>query len=242
MNARRWITGTLILVAASACQRAAPQLETRTFGLEHLDGGTAEVLLWPYVYDDREVNPGMMTASDRAVTVRETEDNLERIARVLEELDQAPPEIRLHFQVIEANGAGEPDPAIAHVEAELRRIFRFEGYRLVGEAVLAPTGGGRFSATLVGHDDDSGDWRITGGRFPDQPRAYGEAAPEPGSSGGRRGIRLDGVTLWTDESGVVLETSVNVRPGQTLVLGSARSPDGRSGAVILTVRAEVVDP
>lgn len=227
-----------VFLALGACQPGAPELETRTFGLQHLDGPTAEVLLMPYVYHDREANPGMMTASDQAVTVRETPDNLERIARVLDELDQAPPDVLLRFQVIEADGPGEPDPRIADVEAELRALFRFEGYRLVGEAVVTPGSGQRFSTGLLGSE---GEWRLTGGSSP-RLLTQGETPPGPPTATGRGTIRLDDVTLWSNPNTVALRTSVTVRPGQTLVVGSTRAPEGRAGAIILTVRAEVREP
>jgi len=52
-------------------------------------------------------------------------------------------------------------------------------------------------------------------------------------------IRLDKVTLYSYEDGDRLTTTVNIRPGQTLVLGSA-SRVGEDVTLLLTVRAEEV--
>jgi len=238
VRSRPWLRPALalaaLLPALGACQPGTPELETRTFSLENMDGATAEILLMPYIYYDRESNPGIMTAADQAVTVRETPDNLDRIARVLEELDQEPPEVLLRFQVIEADGPGEPDPRIADVEAELRAIFSFEGYRLMGEAVVVTGSGQRFSTGLLGSE---GEWRLTGGSVAQLVTGPGPSTrPAPP---GRGTIRLDNVTLWSTPSNQALQTSVTIRPGQTLVVGSARAPEGQAGAIILTVRAEV---
>lgn len=46
-----------------------------------------------------------------------------------------------------------------------------------------------------------------------------------------------GIGLIT-EDGVAFETSVNVRLGRTLILGTAQ-PNPRRGAMILTVKAEL---
>jgi hypothetical protein len=224
-----------VIPALGACQPGIPELETRTFSLEHMDGPTAEILLMPYIYHDRESNPGMMTATERAVTVRETPDNLDRIARVLADLDQEPPEVLLRFQLIAANGPGEPDPRIADVEAELRALFRFEGYRLIGEAVVTPGSGRRFSTGILGSERD---WSLTGGSLA-QIVTTGPVPPVPPAPPGRGTIRLDDITLWSTPNHQALRTSVTIRPGQTLVVGSARAPEGQAGAIILTVRAEV---
>ncbi len=47
------------------------------------------------------------------------------------------------------------------------------------------------------------------------------------------------VGLGADRVGVLFETSVNVRIGQTMVLGSTQRDPG-SGTIILTVRPELV--
>ena len=207
-----------LLIPLAACDSGGVDLETRTFRLEHLSAHEATNIIEPYVYSDRAENPGTMNGTEEAVTVRETADNLDRIARVLEDFDRPTPELRLRFQVIEADGFTGSDPAIADVEEELRELFRFEGYRLVGEGMLSVVDGTSFQQRLTGSE---GGWVVLGNAF----RVRGGT------------VRLSEVELWRGRS--ILETSVNVRAGQTLVMGSARTPDGE-GAVILTVRAEEV--
>ena len=142
----------VLVLATGAC--SGPQLETQTFELQYLDANTAAGLIEPYIYFDRESAPGMVsTAGDMAshlITVRETPDNLEKIARVLSKYDQPAPMVQLHFQVIEANGTTIKDPAIEDVESALRQLFRFEGYRLLAEAVLAGVAGSSMSQNLGG--------------------------------------------------------------------------------------------
>ncbi|MFQ5538400.1 MAG: hypothetical protein ACE5GJ_13225 [Gemmatimonadota bacterium] len=131
LESGRWIAVGLIVLAAAACSRG-PGLETRTFALENLAPHEAEALVAPYVFDDRERNPGTMSRTGGAITVRETPDNLDKIERVMEQFDVAQPEVRLTFQLVEADGFSGTDPAIAEVEKELRKVFDFKGYRLAG--------------------------------------------------------------------------------------------------------------
>lgn len=213
------VAAALILLASlAACDPGGVELETRTFRLEALRPDQAGEIVMPYVYRDRERNPGMMTVTEGALTVRETEDNLERIARVLEEFDRAPGELRLRFQVVEANGAAASDPAIAEVEEELRRLFRFDGYELAAEGAVSVAPPSPFKQRLLGAE---GEWFVEGEVF----------------DRGGAAVHLSGVQLWSSPDDMVIETSVNVRPGQTLVLGSGPGR-GAEGAVILVVRAE----
>jgi hypothetical protein len=203
----------------TACERA-PRLETRTFAVNNLAPHQVEALVGPYVFADRPTTPGVMSPGDNTLTVRETPDNLDKIARVLEEYDRARPDVRLRFQVIEADGFEGSDAAIADVEAELRKLFQFRGYRLAAQAMLTVTDGSDISQRLSGAD---GVYLISG--------------VAEWRSGGATALRIE---LWRGQRDVLLETSVNVRPGQTLVLGTSPK-EGSTATLLLTVHAEPVD-
>jgi hypothetical protein len=217
----------MLLIAAltvplADCHRA-PALDTRTFPLQYLEPNAAQGLIQPYVYADRAGNPGMMSLTQNTVTVSETPDNLDKIARVLAEFDVPQPWVQLHFQVIEADGAERTDPTIADVEAELKKLFRFRGYRLVAEAQAS------------GASRTSLDQEIAG----DGDRRY-HIAVEIGSV---RAIGDSGVVelhvQLRSATGAGLSTSLNARDGQTVVLGNARLGPG-AATTILTVRPELV--
>jgi len=174
-------------------------------------------------------NVAVMATSDPDITVRETRDNLDKISRVLDDFDQPIPGIRLYFQLIEADSFEDEDPAIADVVQELRSLFRFEGYRLLGEAMVPMAGGSQerqaFSQRFLGVDNP-----ITV-----------EAEARVLRSGV---VRLDPVQL-RDSWSQLMATSVNVTPGQTIVIGGTQartelvsgSPTSET-VLILTVRAE----
>lgn len=202
---------------------ATAELETRTFELQYLRPDEAVEMVRPYIYDDRPDAPGIVTHFSSGITVRETSDNLERIARVLAEYDRPKPGVRLHFQLIEANGAGSADPAIAEVEDVLRDLFRFEGYRLLSEVQLgALVGSGSTQAFGEGGRKFAISTHVSEIR----------TRPEPGA------VDLH-VELMTEEIGRAMQTSMTVPVGQTVVLGSSR-PDPERAALILAVRPELV--
>lgn len=211
------LTGAcLAALLPAACQRA-PELETRTFAIHNLRPHEVEPLIGPYVYTDRADDPGTMSTSEGALTVRETPDNLDKIARVLAEYDVPRPDVRLRFQLIEADGFTDQDPRIADVEEQLRKLFQFRGYRLVGEAMVQATDGTSIEQVLTGGD----------GRYSVSADVQWASADA---------LRLSDVHLWVDR-GPLFQTSVNIRPGQTLVLGTSPR-EGSSGTLLLTLRAE----
>ena len=216
----------MLLVLVTACDLGT-KLEVRTFQVDTTDSEQLQsvgVLVQPYVYKDRPNAPGSMSVSTAAgaITVRETADNLDRIERVLAELSFPPApasSFNLHFQLVEANGAADPDPSIADVVEELRRTFRFKGYSLTGEALIATTPNQRFTHLLQTQTDDRS-YSITGDLV------------VPGNT-----LRVTftqkrkvGSNTYTD--GTVLSTAVGIRPSQTLVLGSVPVEGTRTLLVI----------
>ena len=207
------------ILALVGCE--PPELDTRTFQLEHISGYAAHELIEPYVYREREARfggPGRASATESALTVRETSENVERIARVLAEMDVPRPDIELRFRLIEADGFTDRDPRIAAIEDELRHYFQFQGYRLVGETLVTAADGAEIRQGFLG-----------AGAY---PRVHAEALWSGPST-----IRLQEVILWTTDSSRAFETSVNVRPGQTVVLGSTPGEDDQP-TLLLTVTAE----
>lgn len=216
MTKTTWTILALSAVSLGACD-TSPKLEVRTFRLENLRSHEAVPLIDPYVYGEREGAPGSLSGIEGAITVRETRDNLDQIARVLAEFDQARPDLRLHFQLIEADGFTDSDPRIAEVEDELRKLFQFRGYRLAAEAFVSATDG---SEIRQGMNATDGIYEISGDVYRVAPGV----------------MRLEGISLWA-ENGQGLETTVNIRPGQTIVLGSSPK-EGSTATLFLTVRAE----
>ncbi len=220
MRTSKWLV-LVGLLAAGACR--GPRLDTRTFPLSNLDGDEASRLLSPYVFSDRKDAPGQMNWLRGSITVRETPDNLDKIGRVLAEYDRPKPSVRLHFQIVQADGAPTKDPAIADVESELRKLFRFRGYRLVAEAVAGGMEGSDLRQIVSG----------LGG-----PYVITAAILDARGSGDSGSVRIK-AELFVERVGRVLNTAVTLRPGQTAVLGNAQMSE-KLETLILTVRPELV--
>lgn len=208
----------LAVLLGTACGGSKPRLDTQTFALRYLSAGEARELVDPYVYHDRAGAPGALSVTNGALTVRETHDNLERIARMLAQFDHPRPLVRLTFHLIQADGAAASDPAIADVEAALRKLFRFRGYRLVEEGVFSATEGGNVQQQLGG-------------------AGYLIAAEIQRVSGSGDSAIVE-LSVHLRGRDVQFGTQVGVPVGKTAVLGNV-GQDPR-GTLILTVKPELV--
>jgi hypothetical protein len=164
----------------------------------------------------------MASVVDGKLTVRETRDNLMRIEEVLLEFDRPTPVVRLTFQIIEANGSTETDPQIAEVEEALRKLFRFDGYRLVGEVMVHGTEGNE-----VFQEFDVPDLG---------PSAIAATIRDVRTDSSGGSVQLE--MRFHAGSRTVFGTTVRVRAGQTAVLGRTPSAVG-SQNIILAVKTEL---
>lgn len=221
MKRNTWIA---VSIAAAILILAVPLVliprnsdQLKSFSLRHIKGTEAADLLNGFV------PPGAVEGwSERAVFVRAGRAELDSVAQILLREDQPKPGISLRFQIIEADGFTAKDTAIAKVEAVLRGLFRFQGYRLLAEPYILARAQSAGTQTVVGSD---GNYYEIATTVHDIARRDTKASAE--------------LTVVLNVKGFkVLETSVNVPTGQTVVLGTAR-PDANRGAFILVVTPEI---
>src|SRR3990172_3471587 len=143
---------SVALVSAGALHAQDPsaRIEVRTFPLQNLSPKDAANLISPYVM----FVPGMGVyeagGALRAITVRATMDVLLRVDSILRANDRARATLSLRFQLIAASDSAVRDAAIGAVDAELRNLFRFAGYRLLSQGTTLANEGERFTLTMAG--------------------------------------------------------------------------------------------
>jgi hypothetical protein len=224
---------TVATVAAVLAVSCGDELEVRTFELNRLEANEAEALIAPYVFGGREDAAGASSHTEGILTVRELPENLDRIAEVLARFDRAAADVQLHFQIIEADGFTQQDEAIAEIESELRKLLKYAGYRLMGEAVIQTREGVAFSEQRVQPTIAEGSVPSVGGVSPLTVTArVGRVSQVDKDATVTLSVSLS--DAWDG----LLSTTVTVTNGKTMVLGttSARANrDGEAAALILVV-------
>lgn len=195
--------------------------ETRTFPLRYMEPEAAFAMIEPYVPGGAENM--RMIERPASLTITAPEVRLEQVAQVLGTADRPSPDVQLRFQIIEADGFTETDPAIEDVQAALQDLFRFRGYRLVAEVVAQTRAPGSLEQRVVAGQEQA--YRIS---------AQLERVI---SSDAGTAVELS-VRLATLGNSTVISTSLTVPSGQTVVVGSARAQAG-GNPLILVVRPEI---
>ena len=207
----------------TACLTQSTELETRTFTLSAADPHQAATLVEPYVDFDRPGQPGQVKYSNDppALTVRETSDNLDRIERMLAEVDVAAPGVSLHVRLVEANGPGEDDERLADIRSDLEGFLRYDGYALLGEARLLLESGAHFEQRIdVGGEHPAkveGVLRVHPGDPPEVAFSFALETP------------------FRDQ----ISNSFKLPMGETVVVGGSSRPgeDGEQSALLVVMSA-----
>lgn len=139
--------------------------------------------------------------------------------------------VQLVFHLVEADGFTDNDPEISDVVSELRKLFNFQGYRLLSTSVLNIGLSYFFPGTVAG----SGRQRI----------ALDDSRTPLAISAEVRARRTQGtvratVTLTDMVPLPLLEASVTMRDGQRVVLGSARR--SADAPVLILIVTPSIDP
>lgn len=157
--------------------------------------------------------------------------------------------VQLVFHLVEADGFTDDDPEISDVVSELRKLFNFQGYRLLSTSILH-VGLARSNVGVVG----SGSQRIIADDSETPLMLNAEVSAYRSTRNVRAKVTL---TEWPPGSpsyekrgeggfvlmglpGPLLEASVTIRDGQRVVLGSARRSAGEP--VLILIVTPRIDP
>ena len=250
-------------VPGSAAAQVPTQLQTRTIELKHLTPEEAVNLLKPYL-----VNGGAtvswVSPTMPIVTIKDVAENMSRLEQVLAKYDHSPATIRLVFQLIEADtGPRLVNTAASRVssdlDATLRSVLRFSGYRLMAQGVATVGENSHLSQKLAQADTigyytydiqaNIGTIRLSDVTLQSQVSSTrsvstGQTVIDTGATGSVQ-LRVSlvkrgpsGSPDRRDEQNVI-STGLDVPLGHTVVLGTATSV--KTGvALILTVKPELV--
>ena len=218
-------------------------LAVRTFKLQNLRPEDAAKLLGPYV---NAPNGGVFEAgSINAITVRETHSVLALVDSLLKVHDRPRAVVTMRFQLIAALDSSFRDPAIAGIDAELRKLFRFQGYELIGEGTARTEERSDYTMSLSTKPKTmifgNANKEVVTESF--QIRGWVEGVEGVGDA---RTVRIN-VSLQDALRGKdtvdLLRTGLTLPVGQSIILGSARPmmPFGTRAALILVVQPDVVD-
>jgi hypothetical protein len=146
-SVRNAIMAALLLSGAAQAQDSREPVPVRTYTLKKLTASSAAKLLAPYLQSGP--SGAFETGADaRAITVRGTARELKTVDSLLAIFDRTSRTVLLRFQIIEATDDAKKDSRIADVDASLHELFRYTGYRLIGEGVAQTEEANQFALSI----------------------------------------------------------------------------------------------
>jgi hypothetical protein len=173
--------------------------------------------------------------------VRETFTTLTLIDSLLRTHDKTRAVVSMRFKLIAALDSSMRDPAIEDIDAELRKLFRFRGYELIGEGTMLSEESTDFMTTLSTKAVPVARGKGTGSEMWHETfRISGWMAGVTGT-GGERTVRVTVSLVDANNNAELLRTGLTLAIGQTVILGSAKPSAivGSRGALILVVQPEI---
>ncbi|MBW3670146.1 MAG: hypothetical protein KY432_00580 [Acidobacteria bacterium] len=211
---------TILLALTVPVWAAGDSLVSRAFELEHKDPqrviDTVQGLL------SRDGSYSIQPAK-QTIVITDTPATLERVAEVLGQLDVPPRNYTLNLTLVSASRSANP-PKVAQDLIEISRkmsgVLRFNTFEKLG------------SATTRGNEGTDLVFEIDGyqARF-----GFGQYDPLSQS------LRIDDFRLdrTKDSTGSpLIRTSLNLRVGQTVVLGASRQPESGKALMIVLLAEE----
>jgi hypothetical protein len=254
---------SLVYIAASASAQAPANtkqpipLEAKTIELKHLKADEAVNLLKPYLVNGAG-SVTWMAPNKPIITIKDVATNIPRMEQVLAKYDHSPATIRLVFQLIEADtgprlsNAANSRALESDLDATLRSVLRFSGYRLVAQSVMTTGENGRVTQKLAPADSagyftydiiaNVGTIRLSDETLVSLGKvrtvSNGEMMVDTAATGSvQLNVALD--KRAAKEAYGVISTGLDVPLGHTVVLGTAATEKG-GHALILTVKPELV--
>jgi hypothetical protein len=230
---RRFHILLLALMLVTAATAAGADTVSRVFTLRHVSVVEVSAAVQPMLSERGTLT---LQPSQRRMTVQDLPEIIDRVAKLIGELDHVPNRYRIEVELLEG-GPVRPYGTADDVEADerLRKMFKFPAYRRVGSAVLEGELGSQAQADL------GRGFQIS---FLTQLPAYSPnspwGSPDPGNRIHLRGLVLQRLRERTDgeqESEQVLRTTVLLSPNQKVYIGAGGSENAAVGWVLI-IRAQ----
>lgn len=221
---RKTLTAFLMAVVISAVPLLAEDagrdgLSVHSFKLRHKAPERAAAIIEPLMSSDGTVS---IQPSTRTLVVSDRGENMKSIVTALERFDSPPQQFSLVIKLVAASRASNAAPVAAdlkEVAAKLGGVLRFNNFEKLGELRVAA----REGSPVVGQELSPAyraDFRI------------GEYDPASDT------IKVEEFQLLRGGEGQlspVLKTTLNLKIGQTVVLGASRDAQSQKALMIVAV-------
>jgi type II/III secretion system protein len=195
----------------------AKSLSVRTFTFKYKDADKAAAMIKPLMSSEGSVS---MQASTNALVVTDRPENLKAINKALTEFDQPPQAFRIIVRLVGAS-RGEGGPKVTNDTKDIAPKLAMLGFNSLEDLG---------SADVAGREGDPGIVNLASGYRADFK--FGEYDPASDS------VQISDFKLskqQSDQLTPLLKTTLNLRIGQTYILGATKTPKSPRALMIVLV-------
>jgi hypothetical protein len=188
-------------------------LSVRTFQLRHKQAEKAAGVIKPFMSAEGSMS---MQASNNALVVTDLPENMKRIASALADFDAAAQSLQLSIRLVSAGRGAEA--RVARDLSDIAPKLALLRYNTLDSVGAADVNGQEGEPGLVDLNGFRADFR------------FGEYDPASDS------VQLNDFRLLRregDQLSQVLKTTLNLKLGQTVILGATRQPDSQRALMIV---------
>lgn len=210
------VMSALLLFSTSAFAEAADlgkSLTVRTFQFKHKEANKAAAVIAPLMSAEGSMS---IQPAANSLVVTDLPANLKQIASALGEFDKAPQALTLSIRLVNASRGGDArvDPTLTDVASKLA-LLRYNVLESIGTTDVAGQEGGGGVIDLGGYRADF---------------RFGEYDPASDS------VKVNDFKLFRlagDQLDPLLKTTLNLKLGQTVIIGATRQPQSQRALMIV---------
>jgi hypothetical protein len=210
-----------VLLAIVVAPAGADELIARSFELKHKDAGKVVEMLQSLMSRDGSYS---IHPSRNSIVITDNRETLGRIAELIDQLDRSPRQYTLRLTLVSASRSANPPPVsedLREISRKMAGVLRFNTFTRLGAVAARGREGDTLSMAVDGHQASF---------------SFGDFDPLSQS------LRIEEFRLDRPESGSdggpLLRTSLNLRVGQTVVLGASRQAESGKALMIVLLAEE----
>jgi Bacterial type II/III secretion system short domain len=195
----------------------AKSLSVRTFTFKYKDADKAAAMIKPLMSNEGSVS---MQASTNALVVTDRPENLKAITKALTEFDLPPQAFRVIVRLVGASRA-EGGPRVTNETKDIAPKLAMLGFNSLEDLG---------SADVAGREGDPGIINLASGYRADFK--FGEYDPASDS------VQISDFRLskqQSDQLTPLLKTTLNLRIGQTYIVGATKAPKSQRALMIVLI-------
>jgi hypothetical protein len=223
-----------VVVAVAAVAQSVTTV--RVFNLKNASVGEVFKAIEPLLSQQGSVT---VQPSLGRFTIQDTPEAVNRITRVMDQLDRVPGEYRIEVELVEGLDTEHASDLPPELDRRLHRMFPFKSYRRAGRTVFQGEFGQPTSAAIGER------YRLS---FLAESSNVPESTPWGVADVANRTqvkwLRLDRLVSRPgsgDEIDELLKTTVFLSPRQKMIIGAGSSEDSSSGLVLILTLHSVED-